>query len=88
MFNNSCPVRVTHLVISSSAAGSSASTVRTSPTFIFSIAIFVRKTGSGQNKPVASNLEEFSLIFIHLIFDHRSVILIPIRVYLTLLFLK
>ena len=67
-------------MISSSAAGSSASTVRTSPTCIFSIAIFVRKTGSGQNKPVASNLEELSLMFIHLIVDHRFVILKAIRV--------
>jgi len=40
----------------------------------------VRKTGSGQNKPVASNLEEFLLMFIHLIFDHRFVILKAIRV--------
>jgi hypothetical protein len=42
--------------MSSSDAGSSASTVSTSPTCIFSIAIFVRNTGSGQNKPVASSL--------------------------------
>jgi len=62
--------------MSSSAAGSSARTVSISPTCIFSIAIFVRNTGSGQNKPTASNfIDSVSEISSHLVYDLGFVIL-------------
>ena len=62
--------------MSSSAAGSSARTVSISPTCIFSIAIFVRNTGSGQNKPTASNfIDSVSEISSHLFYDLCFVIL-------------
>ena len=66
---SSCPFLETHLEMSSSAAGSSALTDNTSPVCNFSIAIFVLKTGSGQNKPVQSIFVTFSEITSHLIFS-------------------
>src|SRR5574340_388268 len=48
------PFLFTHLVMSSSEAGSSAVIFRIFPTAILSISIFVLKTGSGQNIPRTS----------------------------------
>src|SRR4030043_1338023 len=56
MLASSCPKFLTKLVMSDSAAGSSAKTSSVSPTFISSSSSLALKTGSGQYNPIQSSV--------------------------------